>query len=93
MKRLSKEEIELLPKEVKEKIYNMLKSYDGAIIEYEDREYKLRTYIGITSNRASDYKFIGTVYAEDIYTSEERAKNYEEEFGYPCRVKLSSNLD
>lgn len=92
MKRLSKNEVELLPKEIKEKVYETLKCYDNVNVEYENGQYKVRTYIGLVNEYAQDHKMIGEVYAEDIYTSEERAKNYEEQFGYPCRIKLSSNI-
>lgn len=80
MKYLSKEELEKLPKELVEEVKGTLKAYDETHITYEYGKYKEMPMIGICANYAPDHKFIGTVRAVDIYTLEERIKNYEEEF-------------
>lgn len=89
---ISKEQLEALPKEVCEKAKDILKAYDEVSITYEHGQYKVSACIGICANYAPDHKFIGTAYAEDIYTEAERKENFKEEFGYyPC-FKLASTL-
>ena len=92
IKRLTKDEVDKLPKEVREDIYNTLKAYDNVNIIYEYGKYHVNAFVGIFLNYSPDYRFIGDVYAEDIYTTAERIKNYEEEFKCKCYVAPHSNI-
>ena len=80
MKYLSKEELEMLPKAIVEEVKNTLKAFSETNITYENGKYKELPAVGIYSTYAKDHKFIGTVRQEDIYTLEERIKNYEDTF-------------
>lgn len=80
MKYLTKEELERLPKELVEKVKNTLKAYSETNIIYEYGEYKEMPAYGIYGTYAPDFKVIGSVRQEDIYTLEERIANYESEF-------------
>ena len=88
MKYLNKEEIEKLPNEVQEEIYHTLKAYNEVNIIYENGGYNVNTYTMISSKYAIDYKFIGVVKKEDIYTEEEMIINDVESFhDYPSNYK------
>ena len=86
MKYLVKVEIERLPKEVQEVVYKTLKSYDEVHIVYENGEYHVNTYVGLFASYSSDYKYIGDVRKDDVFTLEEQIINYMEAFHdyHPC---------
>ena len=63
-----------------EEIKDTLKAFDKVNVIFENGEYHFSTGIGIYATYAPDHKFIGTVYAEDIFTEEERILNYMESF-------------
>ena len=84
--KLTREDISNLPYEVKTKVINTLKAYDEVTISYEDGEY----YFGnlIKAEYSKDHKVIGTIYAKDYYTENERIANYINEFNdYPSNYK------
>lgn len=80
MKKLNKEEIERLPKEIQEEIYKTLKSYDEVNIVYENGEYHVNTYVGLFASYSPDHRVIGDVRKEDVFTEEEQIINYMEAF-------------
>lgn len=85
---LSKEQLEALPSDVQTKVLNTLKAYDECSVVFEYGEYHVSTGHCLKAVYADDRKFIGTFYAEDIYTLEERTENYIESFrDYPIWYK------
>ena len=75
-----------LPKDVQTTIKNRLRAYDKIDVYYEYGGY----HFGLVLKReyAPDHKVIGTYYAKDIYTEEERILNYVNEFqSYPINYK------
>ena len=91
MKYLSKEELERLPKELVESVKGTLKAYRETCITYENGNYKEMPAYGICSSYARDFKVIGYVRDEDIYTLEERIENYENEFKCKCPLRRLLN--
>lgn len=89
---ISKEQLEALPEKVCAKAKDILKAYDEVNITYEYGEYKVSSCISICAYYAPDHKFIGTAYAEDIYTSAERRQNYKDEFGYYPHFEMKSTI-
>lgn len=75
-----------LPQEIQEKVKRTLRAYDKETVWFENGKY---TYgIALKAKYASDHEYIGTYYAKDIYTEEERIINYCEEFhDYPIEYK------
>ena len=81
---ISKEKFETLPLEVQEQCKDTLKVYDSVNVIFEYGQYKVSTMIGITATYADDHEYIGNVYADDIFTKDERTINYIETFhDYP----------
>lgn len=75
-----------LPQEIQDQVKLTLRAYDEETVWFENGRY---TYgVCIKSKYAADHKYIGTYYAKDIYTEEERILNYCEEFhSYPINYK------
>lgn len=71
-----------LPKEIQDDIKGTLTAYDDIEVWFENGRY---TYgLCICGKYAPDHEYIGTYYAKDIYTDEERIVNYCENFhSYP----------
>ena len=79
-----------LPKDVQERIKNTLRAYDKVDVYFEYGEYHFGLVIKITYG--DDHKVIGTYYAKDIFTDEERILNYVNEFqDYPIQYKGKRN--
>lgn len=77
---------EQLPQEVQEKIKSKLTAYDEVTVTYEYGEYRFGTVIKATYG--DDHEVIGTFYAKDIFTEEERILNYVNNFqSYPTEYK------
>ena len=75
-----------LPQEVQEKIKKTLRAYDEVFVVFEYGKYNVGVGVSLKAHYAPDHEVIGTFYAKDIYTPEERAINYIEEFHeYPHR--------
>ena len=70
MKKLTKEDIERLPLETKNDVYETLKSYNEANIIFEDGKYKVTTWTGVYSTYSKDV----------LYSIEEQIINYMESF-------------
>ena len=78
---------EELPKEVQEKVKEILKAYNSTSVTFENGKYHFGGYC-IKSTYASDYEFVGEYKADDIFTKEERIINYVESFhSYPIDYK------
>lgn len=75
-----------LPGTVQLRIRNTLKAYDSVDVYYENGKYHFGTVVKKTY--ADDHEVIGTYYAKDIFTEEERILNYVNEFqSYPMNYK------
>lgn len=75
-----------LPEAVRDEILNTLKAYDRVDVYFGNGEYHFG--LVIKNHYAADHKFIGTYYAKDIYTEDERILNYVNEFRcYPIEYK------
>lgn len=79
-----------LPKEIQDEVKSKLRAYDKITVWFEYGRY---TYgVTIKSKYAPDNEYIGTYYAKDVYTEEERVINYCEEFhSYPPEYKGTRN--
>ena len=65
-----------------------MRAYSEVTVWLENGRYSFG--VSIKANYAPDHEYIGTYYAKDIYTGEERIVNYCEEFHcYPPEYKGS----
>lgn len=79
-----------LPETIQSEIKETLKAYDKVDVYFENGEYHFG--LVIKNHYATDHKVIGTYYAKDIYTEEERIVNYANEFqSYPNTYKGERN--
>lgn len=75
-----------LPASVQNEIKNTLRAYDSVTVFYEYGDYHFGTCL--KKKYADDHEYIGTYYAKDIFTEEERILNYVNEFQcYPPQYK------
>lgn len=75
-----------LPQEIQDRVKQTLRAYDEETVWFENGRYTYGVFI--QSNYAPDHKYIGTYYAKDIFTEEERILNYCESFhSYPIQYK------
>lgn len=81
-KKMTKQQFENLPNEVKEEIRNVLKAYDSAHVEYHSGKYWVGAGCGIIGKYPEDFKSYGKITVKDVFTLDERITNYEETFGY-----------
>ena len=65
-----------LPEAIISEVLNDLKCYDKTNITYSNGKHDVSTGIYLMDKYPTDYKFIGTVYQDDIYTQTERIENY-----------------
>ena len=72
----------------KVEIKDTLKAYDRVEVEFENGQFHFSTGSCLRAKYAPDHEFIGTVYADDIFTEEERIVNYVEAFhSFPIGYK------
>ena len=82
---ISREELNKLPQDILEQTLETLKAFDECHITFENGRYHSSTGVCLLAKYPEDFKVIGTVYADDIYTKEERDQNYIESFyDYPA---------
>lgn len=75
-----------LPSDVQLKIKETLKAYDRVDVFYENGKYHFG--LCVKKTYAPDHEVIGTYYAKDIFTEDERILNYVNEFQcYPINYK------
>jgi hypothetical protein len=85
---ISKEDFNKLPLEIQKQCKDTLRAYNEITVTYYNGKYHASTAYGIQAKYPKDYKYIGVVYQEDMYTLEERTQNYIEEFhDYPSWYK------
>lgn len=88
MKRLNKEELNKLPKEVIKEAKNTLKAYGKVNVIFQNGNYKVQCGSLLLNEYPEDFKVIGTAYAEDIFDEKDRMINYIEGFhSYPIEYK------
>lgn len=81
-----------LPIEIIEKVKNTLKAYDKCYVNYYGGEYHVSVGAALKATYEPDEKTIGTYYAKDVFTPEERILNYVNEFqSYPIEYKGKRN--
>ena len=77
-----------LPADVQKDIKQTLKAYSEVFVVFEYGEYHVGVGVSLKAVYAPDHEVIGTFYAKDLYTPEERDINYIEEFhDYPAGYK------
>ena len=81
-----------LSKEIQEEVKSTLRAYAYVDVWFAYGRYPFGT--AICSEYADDHEFIGTYYAKEIFTEEERIINYCEEFhSYPIEYKGKRDYD
>ena len=70
-----------LPISVQDQVLQILKAYDEVDVIFEDSRYQVKVAAVLKMGYDSDFQYIGTYYAEDLYTPEQRDSNYIETFG------------
>lgn len=87
-------ELNTLPSEVVEKVKNTLKAFDKCYVNYYGGEYHVSVGLAIKATYEPDEKVIGTYYAKEVFTPEERMLNYINEFqDYPIEYKGKRNYN
>lgn len=86
---ISKQEFEkMFTKEEQESAKETLKAFSELNVVYEYGKYHFNTGYFLKATYAPDHKVIGSIYADDIFTPEERIINYVESFhSYPVEYK------
>ena len=83
-----------LPLSVKERVKNTLRSYSKVYIDFYWDEYHVTTSTMLCAKYPSDFKAIGEVDKDDIYTEDEQIINYIESFyDYPYNYKGKRDYD
>ena len=83
-----------LPLSVREDVKNTLKAYNECNIRFYNDEYHVSTGIMLCSKYPDDYRIIGDVHKDDIYTPDEQIVNYIETFyDYPREYKGKRDYD
>lgn len=78
----AKERLAELPEEVQKKVKNTLRVYDRVYVSYENGRWSVGEGICIKCHYGNDFKSYGSFTSYEIYTKEERRRNFREEFGY-----------
>lgn len=92
--RMTTEAFEALPEDVQKKARSHLRAFNECLIVFEYGEFQVGGGSCIKAVYAPDHKVYGFVYADDIYTPEERICNYIEAFhDYPLQYKGKRDYD
>lgn len=78
---VAKMPLEKLPEEVQSEVKNILKAFDTCTVVYEYGKFHASASSCIKSDYNFDYFVCGRYLASDVYTPEERRRNYIEVFG------------
>lgn len=85
-------ELNTLPSEVVEEVKDTLKAFDRCYVNFYSGEYHVSVGIALKATYEPDEKVIGTYYAKEVFTPEERMLNYINEFqDYPIEYKGKRN--
>ena len=88
MMRMTMEAFAALPEDVQDKARGHLRAFNECLIVFEHGRFSVGGGACLAASYAPDHKVHGIVYADDIYTPEERICNYIEEFhDYPPQYK------
>lgn len=80
--------LEQLPVEWQERVKETLKAFDRVNVVYENGEYSASTGVMLKHSYAPDHKVLGWVYADEVFTEDERIENYINTFfSYPMGYK------
>ncbi len=81
---------EQLPADTQKKIKDTLRAYDDVSVYFENGEYRFGTML--KESYAPDHRYVGTYYAKELFTEQERMLNYVNEFQcYPIEYKGKRN--
>lgn len=79
-----------LQKSVKE----TLKAYNRVNVTFENNEYHASAGVILKQHYAPDFKVLGWIHADDVYSKEEQVENYINEFfSYPTNYKGKRDYD
>ena len=85
---MTKQDFDALPLSVREKAKRTLRGFSEARIVYHDGEYHVYTSSMLLGKYPDDFKVVGDVHKDDIYTPDEQIINYIECFhDYPLQYK------
>ena len=85
---LTENEFQNLPENVRAEALSTLKAFSEVNIIFENGRYNVSTGISIRKSYPADHNFIGIVYADDVFTDDEKILNYIESFhDYPPQYK------
>lgn len=85
-------ELNTLPSEVIEKVKNTLRAYDKCYVNYYGGAYHVSVGVSIKASYEPDEETIGTYFAKEVFTEEERILNYINSFqDYPIEYKGKRN--
>lgn len=83
-----------LPLSVREDAKDTLRAFNEVHITFSNGEYHVSTGIALLGRYPEDYKVIGDVSRDDIYTADEQIVNYIESFhNYPHNYKGSRDYN
>lgn len=89
---MSKELFNTLPTEIKDKVKGLLRAYKECNVTFEGGKFSVSTGTCLRAEYPKDYKFIGTINKDDIYTEVEQIENYINEFAdYPSNYNGDRN--
>ena len=77
--------LEKLPEDIQEQVCNILKAYARCSVTFEHNAFHVSAGHCIKSSYGYDHFPCGEYLAENVYSLEERRRNYEESFGCPAR--------
>lgn len=72
--------LEKLPEDVRASVRRILKVYDSCNVYFENGVFHAHASVGIKSSYNWDHFVCGNYLAKDVYTEEERRRNYKESF-------------
>lgn len=78
---VAKMPLEKLPEEVQSEVKNILKAFDTCTVVHEYEKFRVSVGSCIKSDYNFDHFVCGRYLASDVYTPEERRRNYIEAFG------------
>lgn len=88
MNRLSIEELNKLPQEIITNVKNTLTAYNSCQVEFKNGKYDVIVGSYLLEEYPNDFKVIGEVFKEDIFTNIELIENYINAFkSYPKDYK------
>lgn len=77
-----------LPADVRNEAKETLKAFDRVHVIFEHGKYHVSAGMALKNKYADDHRFVGTYYANEVFTEDERILNYVNEFQcFPIEYK------